>query len=179
VSKKGPPPAESAGDAGAIILRPNRSLSARGMAALFGGLGASAIVIGALFLSSGAWPVLPFLALEVAAVGLTLLLLYRHADDCEVIRLEDDRLEVVQRRGRIETCHRFSRYWARVAIEPASNAHHPSRLLIRSHGRELEVGAGMTEEARRVLAGLLSGALGSPSHREARRSPRGSVTLSN
>lgn len=176
MSKKRPLPAVSAGNADCIVLRPNRSLTPRGMAVLFLGLAASAAVLAAIFLSSGAWPVIPFLGLEIAAVGLTLWLLYRHTDDCEVIRLEDDRLEVVQRRGRTETCHRFQRYWARVAMEPSPNGHHPSRLLIRSHGREFEVGAGMTEEARRVLAGMLKRALKPGADTEA---PRGPVTISN
>lgn len=176
MSKKGRLSAVTAGNAGCIVVRPNRSLSPRGMAALFAGLAASAAVLAAVFLNSGAWPVVPFLGLEVGAVGLTLWLLYRHTHDCEVIRLEDDRLEVVQRRGRSETCHRFPRYWARVAMEPAPNSHHPSRLVIRAHGRELEVGSGMTEEARRLLAGMLKRALRPDAAVEA---PGGPVTLSN
>lgn len=176
MSRHDPLPAFAAGHGDSIVLRPNRSLSPRGMAALFGGLAASTGVLAVIFLNTGAWPVVPFLALELAAVGLVLWLLHRHAYDCEVIRLEDDRLEVVQRKGRSERCHRFPRYWARVAMEAAPNGHHPSRLVIRSHGRELEIGAGMTEEARRVLAGMLARALKPDAGAE---SPRGPVTLSN
>lgn len=161
----------SAAKAECIVLRPNRSLTPRGMAALFVGLAASAVVLAAIFLSSGAWPVIPFLGVEIGAVGLTLWLLCRHTDDCEVIRLDDDRLEVVQRRGRTETCYRFQRHWARVVMEPAPNGHHPSRLVIRSQGRGLEIGAGMTEEARRVLAGMLKCALRSSATAGAQRGP--------
>ncbi|BAU48816.1 membrane protein [Sulfurifustis variabilis] len=177
MSNEGPRPAEPAASADCIVLLPNRSLSPRGMAALFAALAGSAVALAVLFLNSGAWPVVPFLVAEVAAVGVTLGLLYRHAGDCEVVRLEDDRLEVVQRQGRRETCHRFPRYWARVAVEPGSNAHLPSRLVIRSHGREVEVGAGMTEEARRALAGMLRRALAPADVAKAGRSVP--VTLTN
>lgn len=173
---KNPPPVSPLGHADSIVLRPNRSLSARGMAMLFGGVAGSVAVLAVIFLRSGAWPVVPFLGLELAAVGATLWLLHWHTHDCEIIRLEDDRLEVVQRRGRSETCHRFPRYWARVVMEPSLNNHHPSRLVIRSHGRELEVGAGMTEEARRVLAAMLARSMDPGAAREA---PRGPITLSN
>lgn len=169
-------PVSPAGHADSIVLRPNRSLSARGMAMLFGGVAGSVAVLAVIFLNSGAWPVVPFLGLELAAVAATLWLQHRHTNDCEIIRLEDDRLEVVQRRGRSETCHRFPRYWARVVMEPSPNNHHPSRLVIRSHGRELEVGAGMTEEARRVLTVLLSRAMRPAVTHEPARGP---ITLYN
>jgi uncharacterized membrane protein len=64
-----------------VIVRPNRTLSLRGMTVLFAGLTVVVLTIGIGFTLAGAWPVLPFAGLELAVVGAVLYRLFRHADD--------------------------------------------------------------------------------------------------
>jgi len=47
-----------------------------------------------------------------------------------------------------------------VALEPVRNGWYPPRLIIRSHGREVEVGARINQEERERVAAQLRTALG-------------------
>lgn len=142
-----------------ILLRPNRSLTTRGMLALFGAFALLAVLIGAGFALAGAWLVAPFAGLEAAVVGMVLYLLYRHADDHECIDIDACRVRIVQRRGDTERCHDFERYWARARLAQGAGMR-SSRLTVGSHGRFVEVGTALDEEARRQLAHRLRRLLG-------------------
>ena len=91
------------GDTGAglqVIVRPNRTLTLRGMTVLFAGLTVVVLTIGIGFTLAGAWPVLPFAGLELALVGAVLYRLFRHADDHDRIIVDRERVTVIRRRGR-------------------------------------------------------------------------------
>ena len=45
----------------------------------------------------------------------------------------------------------FQRAWVRVKLEDAVVKGHPSRLIIGSHGRNVEIGSCLNEEEKRVL----------------------------
>ena len=143
-----------------IVLRPNRSLSQAGAIRYFLGITVAGVVLALLCWRSGAWPAVPYLALELAGIGLVLWLLRRRAHDREVITLDDDRLRIEQHEGARTITHEFQRYWAHIKVEPMRRGWYPSRLLIRSHGREVEVGAELIEEERLVLARNLKQAVG-------------------
>lgn len=65
-----------------IVIRPNRSLSFRGMVWLFLAYLGLMAVIGLGFLGTGAWMALPFARLEVVVIGAVFYyLVYRHGDD--------------------------------------------------------------------------------------------------
>jgi Integral membrane protein (DUF2244). len=51
---------------------------------------------------------------------------------------------------------RFHPYWARVALVPGAWRSAPTRLLVRSHGREAEIGAFLNDEERSDLAQRLT-----------------------
>lgn len=140
-------------------LRPNLSSSPRAvlvLAWLLGGLaGASATV----FVLLGAWPVLPFLGVEVGA-ALLLLRWHRRASlrTAELLELTESRLRITRtdwagRMRRIE----LEPYWLRVEIEERPGA--APLLWLASHGRRLGVGALLNGVERRELGVALSGAL--------------------
>ena len=151
--------AESA-TAAHIVLQPNRSLSRRHACRFFTALVLTDLALAAASLYSGAWPVLPFLLLQLVGIGALLWCLRRRAHDHEVITFNDRYLRVERHQGRHTTAHEFQRYWARVALRPVRRGWHPSRLLIRSHGREVEIGAELLEEQRLALARNLKQAVG-------------------
>jgi uncharacterized membrane protein len=133
------------------VIRPNRSLTPHGLALLFTGIVAVCLTIALGFLLIGAWMVLPFAGLEIAVAGAALAYISRHIGDCEELVVDDGRLFVTQRCGQRELRHEFPCYWARVSLR-VGDGWHPSRLVLCSHGRELEIGASINEEQRHSLA---------------------------
>lgn len=143
----------------AWIARPNRSLTANQARVL---VFAAAGITGAIALAFaffGAWPVIPFAGLEVAALWIALRHMQRHANDEECIDISDACITVTRSIcGRQET-HQFSRYWARLQVEDRSKTA-GCRLFLRSHGREQEIGRLLTEEQKQALAESLGKQLG-------------------
>jgi uncharacterized membrane protein len=141
------------------VARPNRALSPLQAHRL---ILAAALISGGIalaFATFGAWPVLPFAGLEIGALWLALSHLRRHADDEERIEIMDDRITVVLRNADRCEHHEFSRYWARLQVEKLSGTEN-RRLLLRSHGREIEVGRLMTAEQKQALERDLRSRLG-------------------
>jgi len=116
------------------------------------------ILIATGFSLAGAWPVLPFAGVEVAALWLALRHLRCHARDYERIVREGDRLFVERQIGsRLETID-LHPYWARLRLE-APPGGGEGRLLIGSHGREVEIGRGLAEKNKRALSAEIRKAL--------------------
>ncbi len=138
-----------------IVVRPNQSLTWNGNKLFFGMIaGVSLAVAGALaFL--GFWPVLPFAGLELLALGWALYHCARCGQWREVISIDGDRVEVAAGRGQPERRWSANRHWTQVAVEPPRFRGHPTRLVLRSAGRRVELGAFLTEVERRRLARML------------------------
>ena len=136
-------------------LRPNRSLSRRGLRRLIVVLVALALTTAEL----GAWQgnvFAPLFALvESAAMALALSVAWRAGDRCERITLDETSLEVQSLPGR--RCTRFQSYWVRVRLDTGNG-----RLLLSSHGRDLEVGAFLAAAERVELAKRLTVLLAGP-----------------
>ena len=137
-----------------VVVRPNRTLTLRGMTVLFAGLTIVVLTIGIGFTLAGAWPVLPFAGLELAVVGGVLYRLFRHADDHDRIMVDRERVTVIRQRGRREWRDEFQRYWTRVTLE-RGRGWYPSRLKVGSHGRFVVIAAGVNEKERESLSATL------------------------
>jgi len=88
-------------------------------------------------------------------VGAVLYLLFRHADDHDMVIFHRDRVIVVRRQGGRELHEEFPRYWAKVQVQRGWRWY-PSRLSIGSHGRFVAIGTGISEEERRALGARLN-----------------------
>lgn len=106
-------------------------------------------VIALAFAWFGAWMVLPFTGLEVLALWWALRHIARSTDDFEEVRLHSDRLQVSARIAGRGVEASFHPYWVQVAFVPAAPA---PRLVVRSHGREVEIGRLLGPEAKSALA---------------------------
>ena len=136
-----------------ILVRPNRSMSVAAMRWLFAAWAICMLGIGAAFTLAGAWLVLPFAGLEALLVAAILhTLVFRHADDYELIIIDTETLSVIQRNGPHRRRHDWPRYWARLRLQRGASDWHPSRLTLGSHGRFIELGAGLGEAERLALA---------------------------
>ncbi|MHA6204992.1 DUF2244 domain-containing protein [Dyella soli] len=128
-------------------LKPNRALSRRDLRRLIGGLAALALTTAGL----GAWQgnvFAPLFALvESSAVAFALGVAWRAGDRSERITLDESSLEVQSLPGRRRA--RFQAYWVRVEWRDGNGR---GRLLLTSHGRELEIGAFLAEEERAELS---------------------------
>ncbi|HRF11362.1 MULTISPECIES: DUF2244 domain-containing protein [Candidatus Accumulibacter] len=141
------------------VARPNQSLSVTERNWVFVAMAAASSTIAIVFLYFGAWPVLPFTGIELALLWWALRHSEETAEDFERIALESGQLTIETRRGALAERHAFQPYWVRLQyVKPQGQSSH--RLLIRSHGREVEVGRMLTEEQKKALASELKQSLG-------------------
>ena len=128
-------------------IRPNRSLSRCGMMTLWGVLaGASMLVALVSGVFGNAYAALFALA-ESGALALALAAAWKAGARAERIRYAEDALEVHAFPSG-EQRARFQPYWVRLGWRPG-NGHR--RLVLGSHGREIEIGAFLGDEEREQL----------------------------
>ncbi len=138
------------------VARRNRSMSRTGLVTSFGCLMLLVLAIATGFAMLGAWLVLPFAGIEVAVLGAALAWMTRHAFDYESISLRGGMLDVEIADGG-DTVHRqFNPEWACLVVESRGAA---TRIALRSHGSEFEIGRHLNAADRRGLVREL-GALG-------------------
>jgi uncharacterized membrane protein len=142
------------------VLRPNQSLSWREAKLLFAGISAVSMVIVISFASLGFWPILPFAGAELALLGAALYLCQSRGHYVEVISVKGNSVAVEKGRGAPQERWDFERAWLQVKLQSARINGHPSRLVLRSHGRQVSVGDFLVEEERRRVAQELQRALG-------------------
>ena len=137
-----------AADNFAYTARRNNSLSAAGRSLVFGSIVVVSLGIALAFaLLCGAWMVLPFAGIEMVALYLAFRHADRHASDYERVTIDGDRLSVEVSEGGRVACFGFNRHWAQVVC-----AGDGSRLVVRSHGREHEIGRHISGEGRLEIA---------------------------
>jgi len=140
------------------LLYPHRSLGRKGYAILIAGTAAIVSLYGIVFLVIGAWPIFGFLGGEWMLFWFLFRKHHRGDDRRERIRLYADHLlfERYDRRGG-HTVERLQPYWLNVILERAAAP--DNALLLRSHGRTIEVGAFLSAQERRDLASELHAVL--------------------
>ena len=136
----------------AYTLRPNGSLGWRAAKWGCAGMILLTAAVATWFTLRGAWLVLPFAGAEMLLLACTLYLACRWSRHAEVILVDRDTLVLQRGHARPEEEHRFQRGWARVVLVRDPSGWYPSRLLLRSHGRSVEIGARLVEEERLELA---------------------------
>ncbi|MCY4591165.1 MAG: DUF2244 domain-containing protein [Alphaproteobacteria bacterium] len=138
------------------VLLPHRSLSRAGMAVLIVVLVGASAAIGTGFALMGAWPVIGFCGLDILVICLALRLSVLSARRSEHVRLTRRSLEIRASDGRGPARHTVMHpYWTRVEFIARRRA----RLLLRSHGRSLELGSFLASADKQEVARSLAGAL--------------------
>ena len=128
-------------------VRPNRSLSSRGLRAWMGAL--VALVWGtALWMAQQGNVFAPVFALvESVALVAALGVVWRSGERSERITVDAQSLQLERLPGR--GCTQFQTYWVRVQLRSGPGRR---RLLLASHGREVEIGAFLADEERDELS---------------------------
>jgi uncharacterized membrane protein len=143
-----------------FVIRPNSSLSWHGNLLFFVIMVIISFGIASVFTAKGYWVVFPFAGLEMAVLGMALMLCSWRASWCEVVSIrDDDTVEVIVGRHKPECRYTFNRHWARVILASPRIKGYPNRLVLRSHGREVEIGACLNNEERQQLAQAIQQAL--------------------
>ena len=135
------------GDA-VFVIQPNRNLSWKRTKLVFFCLAFCICSVAAYFVYKGAWLVLPFTGLELIVLGLGLYLQCCHAYRKEVVSVGERAVSVND--GRREFM--FSKAWLSIIHSQDSTGWYPSRLVIGSHGRFIEIGDFLVESERNRLA---------------------------
>ena len=142
-----------------IEIRPNRSLTRRQLQLAFVAIAAVCLGIAGVFAALGMWPVLPFAGLEVLVVGIGFYLSALGGREMEVVSVARDTVSVEKGRARNHERLELNRAWLQVRLLPSRLRWYPSRLVLRSHGRDVELGGFLNEDERRHLAGELRHAI--------------------
>ncbi len=143
-----------------IELAPNCSLTPASARLFFGSICLFSLAFAMVFVTMGFWPVLPFWALEMLALGWALHASMRRRRYTQTVTVSDACVSVVTRTRRGEAKQEFARHWAKVRLRTPQTRHYPSRLMIESRGRAFEVGNFLTEEDRCLLAKRLKNLVG-------------------
>jgi uncharacterized membrane protein len=148
------------GDGFSITSKRNCSIAPFPLCVCFVAAGLISLTIALVWTWLGAWLILPFAGLEVAALVLAFVLNARHAGDYERIRLRPGLLTLEICSGSRVSRHELNPHWAQV-VEAGSGM--GRRVVVMSHGREYEVGRHLDDDARQWLAKELQRWL--PDHR--------------
>jgi uncharacterized membrane protein len=135
-----------------IELAPNCSLKAASAMFFFGSTCLFSLAFALFFVFQGFWPVLPFSALEMLVLGLSLHASMRRGKYTQTVLITDSQISLVTRSRRGAQKQEFARHWAKVRLRSPPRRHGLSRLTIESRGRAYEVGSFLTEADRCRLA---------------------------
>ena len=137
------------GDSTSLVLLPHRSLTRAGLVAFL--IWQSVVAGGYALLAAWRGNVFApaFAVLELALVSWCMARVWKASSVGQVITLTSTQLDIA---ATGKECLHFHPYWVKVHIEPGAWRGWPSRLLVGSHGRFVEVGAFLNEEERQALA---------------------------
>lgn len=143
------------------MLRPRRALSAGQFAGLFAALSFATFGVAGYAFSQGNVFAPVFALLDAAFIAAVLRWVWRQGDRFEEIALDERSLEV-RRSAQAEPAFRAHPYWVRLSLDGGEGR---ERVLLGSQGRQVEVGAFLSNEERRDLAKQLKGLLASAAGR--------------
>lgn len=140
------------------LIIPHRSLSGRGLRWLMAAFAGCGVLIAFRFWLLGAWPVMLFAGVEIAAAAVLLWLNARRARASELVILDQTSLRVIRTDagGRRQTAELPSAWLTVRLVDQPGTA---PRLLVGNRRNWEEVGTSLNEAERRDLAEALRGAL--------------------
>ena len=142
-----------------FVVMPNCSMSWQENKVFVASLAFISFSIAGFFALQGYWVILPFAGLEILMLTGILYWTGIQATHREVISIRDDiiHIEVGRKKSRQE--YEFQRAWTKIELRPPALPSRHTRLVMRSKGKELEIGACLTEQERDELAASLRAAI--------------------
>ncbi len=140
------------------VLRPAPPLPPRALAIILGIVTAMNAAFALYFILQGAWPVMPFMGLDVALLAWAFRAVSREARREEHIVLTPSLLSIARRppQGPVDETI-LNPYWVRVAMDDPPD--HASQLTLWSHGKGVRIGTFLPPAERASFAAKLKAAL--------------------
>ena len=135
-----------------FLIRPNRSMTVKGMTLFVLLVGVGVFLIAIRFVLLGAWVILPFAVLEIGLLAAGFWLYERASRYRETVQLSRSNFLITQESVNARQTWRFNPHWVQVSLMLDPNDWYPSKLLIRSHGEQVEIGACLTNQEREELS---------------------------
>lgn len=154
-----------------VMVLPHRSLSRRGLVWYLVAQSFAALAFSAAAAWYGIVLAPLFAVLELVVLGFCLDRVWHNQGKGQIVTLTESQFEIAT------TCDNdpvacFHPYWVKVRLEPGHWQGWPSRLMVGSHGREVEVGTFLNDTERRELARRLTELL-------ARETPSGGISANS
>jgi uncharacterized membrane protein len=134
-----------------IVLRPNNSASWLFNKQIVASLAAIGILTSSYFAFQGLWLILPFTAIVIGGLFLCLYIRLRANLDTEIITFDENDVLIERGRYHAEKTWRYHRSWAKIFVRNPKIRGHPKQIFIRSHGKELELGAFLNKKDKELL----------------------------
>ncbi len=142
------------------VIKRNCSAGPRQLASVFGSLVAVSFLFGLGFAAFGLWMVLPFVGVELLAVGAAFFYYGRHAADCERIAVAPHKLSVEHFEGALVKQWQFDPRVSRVQVESCGRQWgRRVRVYLLAPGTRLELGRYLLDRSRPQLAREIDGTL--------------------
>jgi uncharacterized membrane protein len=140
------------------VLRPSPPMSPRALSVILLFVLLINLAIALYFVLHGAWPIAPFLGVDVALLAWAFRASLIAARREEHVTLTPSLLRVARRppKGKGDEI-RFNPYWVRVQMDDPPD--HWSQLIVWSHGKGLKIGSFLAPDERASFAGTLKDAL--------------------
>lgn len=144
----------------AVTLTPHRSLSRGAFVTIMTILVILNLSGGIMFWLIGAWPVMGFMGLDVAIAWWAFRRNFADADRSERIVITGDEVTLTRlSRTSPKSTLTFNRRWLRIELEYDEARELVGRLLLRSHGKAIEIASFLGAEERQSLARALRQAI--------------------
>ena len=140
------------------VLRPNPPMNPRALGIVLAIVAAINVAFAVGFMLRGAWPIAPFLGADVALLAWAFRSSRIAARAFEHVRVTASELLVSRHpaRGKAEDLL-LNPYWVSVHLEQPEDM--PRKLLVRSHGKSVQVGSFLGPRERLSFAQALKSAL--------------------
>ena len=135
-----------------IMVMPNRAMPWQHIMMIYLLVSGVTISIAFSFFTQGLTLILPFAGLELLALGVVLYISAWRSNIKEVVNVTEEKIRIEIGRDVPEKIYELDKAWANIVLERSWNNWYPSRLLLRSHGRQLEIGKFLNEQERQFLA---------------------------
>lgn len=134
-----------------FVLCANSSMANRQVTIVLIAAGLVIVGIGCGFAMLGLWGVLPFSGAEWIALAYAFRFARRKSLAREVLTIGESTVMLEKGCSGVESVFRFQRAWVRLECAPPVFRGYPARIMLRSHGKEVEVGSFLPELERNSL----------------------------
>jgi len=134
-----------------IVLRPNNSASWVFNKQIVASLAVIGFFTSGYFAFQGLWLVPPFTVLVIGGLLLCLYIRLRANLDTEIITFDEKDVLIERGRYHAEKTWRYHRMWAKIFVRNPKFRGYPKQVFIRSHGKELELGAFLNKRDKELL----------------------------